>query len=103
MRPNVNGLIMPSKDAEQSILERPIGSVKIQYEFVVFHIIRQLPVRDQTASLAFAYCLQILLLLCERTGVRLMVVVVVVVEGFIIHFPSFSLLPNRPFSKAHVL
>ena len=109
LRPNVNCLIMPPKDAEESFLKRPIGSVIIQYELVVLHVIRQLPKRHQSASLAFAWGLQILLLGvvvdCERTRVRVVVVVVVGVGmvGFTIHFPSFSLLPNRPLSEAHCL
>ena len=108
LRPNVNCLIMPPKDAEESFLKRPIGSVIIQYELVVLHVIRQLPKRHQSASLAFAWGLQILLLGvvvdCERTRVRVVVVVVVGVGmvGFTIHFRSFSLLPNRPLGEAHV-
>lgn len=110
LRPNVNCLIMPPKDAEESFLKRPIGSVIIQYELVVLHVIRQLPKRHQSASLAFAWGLQILLLGvvvdCERTRVRVVVVVVGVMVvgmvGFTIHFRSFSLLPNRPLGEAHV-
>lgn len=106
LRPNIDGLVVPPENAEKSFLERPVRSVVIQNELVVLHVIRQLPIRHQTAPPAYLGCLHILLLgvilmSCGGLAVR---VVMMVVGCFIIHFPSFSPLPNRPFSPgAHVL
>jgi hypothetical protein len=52
-RPNVERFVMPTKYTEESFLEGPVGSVVIQYELVVLHILRQLPERHQSAPFRF--------------------------------------------------
>lgn len=42
LRPNINCLVVPLKNAEESLFERPISSIIIQYILIVLHVIRQL-------------------------------------------------------------
>lgn len=42
LRPNIKCLVVPLKNAEESLFERPISSIIIQYILIVLHVIRQL-------------------------------------------------------------
>lgn len=54
---------MPTENAKESLRERPIGSVVIEYELIVFHVLRQLPIRHQAVPFGFGLVSRLLLLL----------------------------------------
>lgn len=54
---------MPTENAKESLRERPIGSVVIENELVVFHVLRQLPIRHQAVLYGFGLVSLLLLLL----------------------------------------
>lgn len=63
---------MPTKEAKESLLERPIGSVITKNVFVVLHEFRQLPKRQQRvafSAVAVAHVVIVVILgLCKTQG-----------------------------------
>ena len=47
VRPDVEGLVVPSEDAEDDVLQRPLAAVVVQYVLVVFHVVWQVLKLDQ--------------------------------------------------------
>lgn len=63
---------MPAKEAEESLFEGPIDPVITQNVFVVFHVVRQLPKRQERVAFWSVTVAEVLLHglfgLCKREG-----------------------------------
>lgn len=60
-RPDVERFVVPSKDAQQRVLHRPLAPVIVQYVLVVLHILRQILVLHQS-PIKLLLCLRLRLL-----------------------------------------
>lgn len=110
IRPNIESFIMPTKNAEESFLERPIGSVIIVYELVVLHVIWQLPKRNQSKPFCFFTVFMMMMMMMILILILVLLCVMrkwvvddgglVVVVGLIHCFFSFSF-PHTSFNETH--
>jgi len=72
LRPNIYGFVVPAKEAEEGLFEGPIGPVITQNVFVVLHVVRQLPKRQERVAFWSVTVAEVLLHglfgLCKREG-----------------------------------
>ena len=73
LRPDVEGLVVNWEDAEDGLLQRPLWSIVVYYEFVVFQEIRQWIVTDELmlAVLAWSFYFVLLFFFADQSNKEL--------------------------------
>lgn len=108
---------MPTEYAEESFFDRPISSVIINYELVIFHVLRQLPERHKWIPFRFAFALFLvkitILTVLHLMTMTMMMMINIIGEGrringgfcfiHILHFGNifFSPYQKNSFSETH--
>lgn len=86
LRPYIKGLIVPLKQAQEGLFQRPFCPVILQYVLIVFHVLWQIRIRDEMVF----HLLLLLLCLCG--------ILCVEIHG---HLPSSLPVWNATFACAH--